>query len=222
MVYEISDKKRVFLESLALTLMILIIGFSIGFSIEFNRTNNIIDSYTYNEIEALDLKLQNYYYQIMDGQDCNSAIEQNFIFADNLYIKGLDIEKYVESNQLTDDIVREQKRYSLLKTELWLNSILLKNKCREPFDTVVYMFSHDPDSSYIVNKQKVISNVLKSVKEKKGNNIILIPLAGDMDLGIVDLQKKIYNITELPSIIINEKTILSGYNSENEILKYLK
>ncbi len=222
MVYEISDKKRVFLESLALTLIILIIGFSMGFYIEFNRTNKIIDSYNHHEIEALDLKLQNYYYQIMDSEACDSAIEQNFAFADDVYNKGLDIEKYVESNQLSQDIVREKRRYSLLKAELWLNSILLKEKCDRPFDTVVYMFAHDPGSNYIVNQQKIMSNILKSVKEDKGNKIILIPLAGDMDLGVVELQKRLYNITELPSIIINEKIILQGYNAEDKILSSLK
>lgn len=222
MVYEISEKKRVFLESLALTLIILIIGFSMGFYVEFSRTNKIIDSYNNNEIKALDLKLQNYYYQIMNLQACESAIAQNFIFADELYNEGLNIEKYLEYNQLSEDIVREKRRYSLLKMELWLNSILLKEKCDMPFDTVVYIFAHDPQSNYVVNQQKIISNVLKSVKEEKGNKIVLIPLAGDMNLGAVELQKRIYNITELPSIIINEKIVLAGYNPEDKILNYLQ
>lgn len=221
MVYEVNSKKKVFLDSLVLTLLVLIIGFSIGFYFEYFRTNKIIDNYRNNEIEALDLKLQNYYYQIMDRSSCDSAIAQNFVFADDLYDKGLEIEKFEEANQITDDILLEKRRYVLLKTELWLNTILLKEKCEDPFDTIVYLYSKDT-GSFSVSQQKVISNVLKSVKEKRGNRVILIPLAGDIGLGAVDLQMNIYNVTSLPSIIINEKIVLEGFHTEEEIESYLK
>ncbi len=221
MVYEVNSKKKVFLDSLVLTLLVLIIGFSIGFYFEYFRTNKIIDNYRNNEIEALDLKLQNYYYQIMDRSSCDSAIAQNFVFADDLYDNGLEIEKFEEANQITDDILLEKRRYVLLKTELWLNTILLKEKCEDPFDTIVYLYSKDT-GSFSVSQQKVISNVLKSVKEKRGNRVILIPLAGDIGLGAVDLQMNIYNVTSLPSIIINEKIVLEGFHTEEEIESYLK
>lgn len=199
----------------------MIIGIAIGFAFESYRTNKISDYYKDYEIEALDLKLQNYYYQIMDKASCNEAIRQNFIFADDIYNRGLELEKFEEANQLSDDLLREKKRYVLLKTELWLNSILLKEKCNQPFDTIVYIYSHDPRNSAKVAQQKIISNVLKSVKERKGNEVILIPIAGDLDLQAVDLQMRIYNITYLPSILINEKTVLDGFNTEKDILAHL-
>ena len=40
--------------------------------------------------------------------------------------------------------------------------------------------------------------------------------------GYFDLQLRKYNITYLPSIIINEKTVLEGFHSPDEIEKYLK
>lgn len=231
MVHEIiKSKYRVFLDATLLTLLILIIGFSFGIFVESYRTNKIANHYKDYEIEALDLKLQNYYYQIMDQSSCERAIEQNFIFADNLYKKGIELEKFEEANQITQDILMEKRRYVLLKTELWLNSILLKKKCENPFDTVVYLYSSEPTNNIKVAQQKVISNNLKTVKENQGNNIILLPIAGDMKLtdkqtdpklGIIDLQIKLYNIQELPAIVINEKTVLYGYNTEDEIESYL-
>lgn len=231
MVYKIIHTKfGIFYESLILTLMILVIGFALGMYVEYARTNKIVQSYKDYEVEALDLKLQNYYYQIMDQGSCKDAIEQNFIFADRLYTRGLELERSEEANQISDDLFREKKRYVLLKTELWLNSILLKKKCNNPFDTVVYMYSADPNNTAGVALQKVISNTLKTIKEKNGNNIILIPIAGDMRvgsekgdpyLGIVDMQRRIYNITYLPSIIINEKIILEGFNSPERIQSFL-
>jgi len=230
-VYKIRESKYgIFFESLVFTMLILIIGFSFGYMVESYRTNKIVDDYKDHEIEALDLKLQNYYYQIMDSSSCEKAIKKNFEFADDLYITGLEIEKFEQANQITDDIFREKKRYVLLKTELWLNSILLKEKCDKPFDTVVYFYSGDPTNNIKVAEQKVISNVLKTVKENNGNSVILLPIAGDLKkssndesltLGIVDLQMQIYNITTLPSILINEEVVLEGFHNVREIESYL-
>jgi len=223
MVYEImKTKSRIFLESLVITILILIIGFYIGMSIETYRTNKIVTYYKDYEIQALDLKLQNYYFQIMDESSCKQAIEQNFIFADDIYTQGLVLEKYEEANQISDDLFREKKRYVLLKTELWLNSLLLKQKCSNPFDTIVYFYSGDPKNSAQVAQQKILSNVLKTVKEDKGNTVVLLPIAGDLKLKAVDLQMKVYNIKTLPSVLINEKTILEGFHTEDEIKSYLK
>ena len=221
MVYKISEKQKIFFDVLVLAVLFMSIGFFAGFFTEVYRTGKVVENYKDNEIQALDLKLQNYYYQIMSKESCDAALTQNFIFADKLYSEGLKIEKYEEANQITADILLEKKRYVLLKTELWLNTILLKEKCNKELNTIVYFYSHDPPSNSVVATQKIISNVLRDVKDQKGNSVVLLPIAADMDLEIVNLQRKIYNITELPSILINEDVKLEGYSSEKEILSYL-
>ena len=173
------------------------------------------------EVDAFDLKLQNYYFQIMDSATCAKAIEQNFVFADKIYKTGLLLEQYEQSNELTDQIVLEKKRYVLLKIELWLNSILLKNKCNSSFHTVTYIYAHKSDMTKDA-EQTAVSDVLKQVKEDYGNKIILIPIGGDMGLDSVDMLLQIYNITYLPSVLIDEKYVLSGFYDKKEIEQYLK
>ncbi len=217
----IKGRYGVFVESFIIAIVIFLIGFSFGFFLENLRLNKIIDNYRDNEIGALDLKLQNYYYQIMNDNQCGFAVEQNFIFADKIYKEGLELEKYEEASQISDSIRIEKKRYVLLKTELWLNSLLLKKKCNNPFDTLVYFYSDDTSNPIITSKQKMISNTLLDLKEERGNQIILLPIAGDLDLDIVNLQRNSYNITFLPTILINEKYILTDFNSKEDIKKYL-
>ncbi|MCX6749365.1 MAG: hypothetical protein NTW17_01300 [Candidatus Pacearchaeota archaeon] len=221
MVYQIMNSKyRVFLETLILTLLILFLGFLLGMYIESSRTGKIIADYKNFEIGVLDLKLQNYYYQIMNKASCDVAIEQNFIFADKLYEEGLTIEKYEQGNKLTDDILLEKKRYVLLKTELWLNSILLKEKCKNPFHTVVYVYAQE--SNVLKDaEQRAISATLEGIKEEQGNKIVLIPIAGDLGLDAVSMQLKIYNVTYLPSVIIDEKYVIEGFAPEADFKKYL-
>lgn len=217
-----NSRFRIFLESAIISMLILIIGFSFGLYVESNRNDKIIENYKNYEIQALDLKLQNYYYQIMDSSSCKQAIEQNFQFAEDIYLTGLELEKFEELNQITDELLREKKRYSLLKTELWLNTLLLKKKCDASFDTIAYLYAGDPTNSRIVAEQKIISNVLKDLKKEKGNLLVLLPVAGDLGLNAVELQKRVHNVTRLPVIIINEEIVLEGFNSIDEIKKYLR
>jgi|TARA_B100000315_G_C14574531_1_gene587275 hypothetical protein len=217
----INNRFRIFVESFLITLVIFITGVSIGFYVENYRTSEIVEGYKLNEIRALDLKLQNYYYQIMDRGACESAIEQNFIFADQIYDEGLRLEQFEEANQVTDEILIEKKRYVLLKTELWINSILLKQKCNGDFDTVVYLYSNEPTNTFIVAQQKMISNILKDLKEEHGNKIILLPIAGDLKLNIINLQMEIYGVPSLPSIIINERYVLEGFHNQEELERYI-
>jgi hypothetical protein len=222
MVHQIvKSKHRVFAESLIITLLILSLGFLFGTYIESSRTSNVIENYKYFEIDALDLKLQNYYYQIMDKASCEEAIKQNFIFADEIYEQGLIIQRYEDGNKLTGDLLLEKKRYVLLKTELWLNSILLKEKCENPFHTVIYVYSQSSNTLKDA-EQTAISKTLKEIKEERGDEIVLIPIAGDLGLGSVDMQLRIYNVTYLPSLIIDEEHIIEGFKKKGEIEKYLE
>lgn len=218
----IKSKYRVFIETFILALLILFIGGLLGFYIEYSRLNALESDYRNFEVESLDLKLQNYYFQIMDRASCDEAIRQNFIFADDIYDKGLVIERYEEANQITDELKQEKKKYVLLKTELWLNSILLKEKCgNESFDTLVYLYSDVNNDKIKETQQAALSNVLREIKEEKGNKIILLPIAGNLGLNAIELQKRVYNVTYLPSIIINEKYVLDGFHTKEELESYL-
>jgi len=223
MVYKIAQSRdRIFVETLLLTLLILVIGFLIGIQVEQYRTNKVISDYKIFEVNALDLKLQNYYYQIMEDSSCDIAIEQNFIFADKIYNQGLVLEKYEEANELSKDILLEKKRYVLLKTELWLNSILLKKRCGNKVQTVVYIYSQNEKGELTKKaEQDAVSDVLRKIKEEKGNEIILIPIAGDLGLDTIEMQLQVYGIDYFPSIIINEENVLEGFHSKENISGYL-
>ncbi len=221
MVHKITTSKyKPFIETLVITILILCIGFFLGFFVESYRTGKIVESYKNFEVGALDLKLQNYYYQIMDSASCEKAIEQNFVFADKIYEKGLLIERYEESTDLTEELLLEKKKYVLLKTELWLNSMLLKEKCDKPFHTVVYLYSQEGNIAKKA-EQEAIADTLKQLKEKYQNEIILLPIAGNLGLEVVDLQMRVYDVEYLPSIIINEEHVLEGFQELEEFESYL-
>jgi hypothetical protein len=217
----IKSKYRIFTETLILTVLILIIGFAIGFFVESYRINDTYDYYKEFEIKALDLRLQTYYFETLDKSNCNKAIQENFIFADNLYNEGLLLERYEQVNQIKSDVLTEKKIYVLLKTQLWLNSIKLNEQCNSSIHTLVYVYLQNPDLIKEA-EQAAMSKTLTEVKDELNNTIILIPIAGDLQLEAVDMQLRTYNVTSIPSIIIDEKTVLYGFHNKTEIFSLLK
>ena len=222
MVYKIiNNRYRIFVESLILAVVIFLIGFSIGYYVENYRNSSIASDYKNYEVLAWDLRILSASLSSIDKIQCESAIKEELSISDKIYNTGLMLEKYEEASQLTDSLMNEKKSYGLLKTELWFDSILLKNNCNKPFDTIVYFYQGNPKSSSIVAEQKIISNVLSDIKKKYGNSVILLPIVADMDLASVNLQLSRYNISSVPAILINEQTNLQGFHSQSEIESHL-
>lgn len=220
MVYTIT-KKWIFLESLAVALVIFFVGISLGNYIEGLRSLSIINDLKQDEVSLLDLSLQEEFFKNLDETSCDIAIKNYFELSDKVYDVGLNLERYDEAEQLSERILQDKRKYVLLKINLWDNANVLKEKCGNHFDVLVYFYSSDAENNFIVSKQKIISNILLDIKEKRKNTLVLLPVAGDLDLGIVELNKEFYNIDELPSILINNKIILKEFSTIEKIESYL-
>ena len=64
--------------------------------------------------------------------------------------------------------------------------------------------------------------MLKEIKDKKGDEVLLIPLAGNMNISSVSLILGGYGLSEndLPVILINGKTKIKNIGSVQELEKY--
>ena len=66
-----------------------------------------------------------------------------------------------------------------------------------------------------------MSRVLLDVKEKNKDEVILIPIAADTNVNSVELLMKSYNVEKIPTIIINDKILVSELIKVEEIESYL-
>jgi hypothetical protein len=203
-----------------LTAIVFIIGVSVGVWLDVMRVQEIKESLTEIDISWNDARLLSVYLQTLmnDTESCNSALEANLDFNNRIYQEGLKIERYETSERFAPSLILENRRYALLQLQFWLNSINLKKLCNANYSTLVYFFSHDEN---IASEQNIQSAVLKDVKEKCGADLMLIPLPFNLDIITIDLVKKNYNITRTPSILINEKIVLQGLQSEKDLAKYI-
>jgi hypothetical protein len=216
----VKAQKDVFWKALILTVVVFLIGVFFGYLLEENRVNKIQDNFELLIIDWDDAESQSSYYQVLDEDFCDEAIVQNLKFGDEIYEKGLKLEEYESANRFLDKLDIEKKKYNLLKIKFFINSKILKEKCNADYEYLFYFYQDVDPNTDVKEKQRAMSRVLMDVKFELGDKIILMPLAADMDLGVVNILLDKYGVTEFPSIVIKESVRLDGVHTQEEILEF--
>jgi len=218
----VKTQKSAFWKALILTFVLFLLGVLLGIFIESTRIDNLEEKYENIEFQLLDSKLRTIFYQMIDEDFCDFAIDDNLKFSDMIYEEGRRIEIYDQFNKFGKDrLDREKKKYAFLKVEFWLNSLILKEKCNADYIHVLYFYEEDPSSSTINQEQKVQSNILMNLKEEYGADIVLIPLPTDFDIAIIGALIEINDIQRTPTILIEKSIKLEGIHTLEEIESFL-
>jgi hypothetical protein len=214
----LKSQKHVFWEALLVTILIFTIGIFFGILIEGNRMDTINEYYAQSEISLMDMII---YQDIVKSDDttCETLIESNIKFADKIYSEAVFLSRY-DDQQLTKGAELAQKRYSLLRTLLWMDIIKTQENCENDFNSVIYLYRQNTQDLTKKAEQKVWSKILGDLKEELGNEIILIPIGVvEEDISLNTIIKK-YEITELPAVIVNDHPI-TEISSKEDLKKYL-
>lgn len=217
------SQKHAFWQALVVALIFFNLGIFFGYILERNRIQKIDELYALSELESFDIKAQGDLLSLGEI-NCNSAIESNIKFANKIYDEAKLLQKYEDASRLTGALILRHKRYDLLRTQLWINSLILKKNCSAKFHNIVYLYEYADGNAKIEIKaeQNVLSRLLSELKEKYGDTILLIPIAGDNDFESINMLMKSYNVTKLPTILIDEKIKIETIEQAKEIEKYLK
>jgi len=214
-------QKDILLKAAVLTIIAFVAGISIGIWLDLSRVEVAKGRLTEIDLQWNDARLQSLFYQtITESEFCNAAIAANLEFNDRIYKEGQVIEQYELVNRFAPQLIKQKQRYALLQLQFWLNSIALKERCNASYTTLVYFYSHYNESATM--EQRLQSAVLADLKEKCGNRVLLIPLPYDLNIATVDMIKDAYNITQTPSILINESLLLSGLQSLPSLEEHIR
>jgi hypothetical protein len=200
--------KKVLLKTLVLTVLIFTIGLFAGILLDNIRLEGVKTRMT--EIDNLwnDARLlQSFIQRISDDNStsyCEFLLEENLKAGDKIYKEGSLVEEYEKTNRFTPTLVLEKERYALLDLQFWLNSIDLKRICNANYSTVIYFYSQYNRTV----EQNFQDRVLWELKQKCGPQIIYITFPADMDITTIEVIKNVYNITTVPSVLINESLVL--------------
>jgi len=215
----VKPQKDAFWKALVYTIIVFAIGVFFGYLLEENRVGKIEENFDTLVIDWDDAETQTSYYQTLDEEFCSFAVQQNFDFGDEIYEKGLQLDEYEAANRFLDRLDIEKKKYNLLKIKFYINSKIIKEKCNADYEYLFYFYLDDPNTD-IKEQQRVMSRVLGDVKNELGDEIILMPLAADMDLSVVEILKEKYGVQEYPTIVIKDSVRLTGVYTKEEILEF--
>lgn len=214
------NQKHVFWQALVLALIVFNLGVFLGYKLELSRNDRIAGLYAESEISLLDVKILSELYNI-EGLKCETVIQENINFANKVYEEAKLLTKYEDASRITEDIKLQHRKYDLLRTLFWINSIKIKTSCNATFHNLVYFYQYNNPSLEQKAMQNVFSKILGNVKEKYGNNVMLIPIAADNNVSAVNILVENYQIDTLPTILIDEKIKIEQITSEADLEKYL-
>jgi hypothetical protein len=203
----VTQSKTVFIQSLVVTIIVFLIGLTIGFVVESNRVDKTQIALINSEINLLDEQIRSQNIETFNIS-CDLAVANTFEFADRIYKEAQLLEKYDSSSKFTDELRIIHKRYDLLRTLLWMHSIEIKEKCPQHFHTVVYLFDYASEDIDQKAKQAAISRMLVDLKEAQGQSILLIPIASNLNLESIEIIKQKYGISKAPAVIIDENKVI--------------
>jgi len=208
-----ADKMNAYYKAGILTIIVFLLGAVFGIWLDNYRLSSIRETISQIDVNWNDARLLNVYFGMLGKNYCNLALEENLLYNDKIYKEGLEIEKAAEANRFTPELEQEERRYTLLQTQFWFNSQELKDKCNFTYNNVVHLYKQEDLTVGSDMDNKLQSSILMDLKEKCGNKIMLIPLAANLNLTIIDTITKQFNITTYPAIIVDEKTVFQGLTS---------
>ena len=217
----LKSRKHVFWEALVITAVIFVLGLLLGISYEASRADKINEYYIGSEFALMDTFI---FSEVIETEDisCDLLVESNFQFADDIYEKAKVIERYEASGRITEFTELAHKRYDLLRTFLWINSLKIKEKCGHDRDIIAYFYSYNTEDLAKQATQNVWSKILFDLKQEKGSDIILLPIAGDNNITSLEPMFDKYNVDTLPVLIINNKSVLTEVSSVESIKKIIE
>lgn len=210
----------VFLQALLLTIVVFIIGMYAGVVFEENKLSKVNAYFVASESSLIDVLAFN---QLIDASSvsCGELIDSNRNLLDRVYSEAVNLENYEKAGKITEGIKAEHKKYDVLRTFIWINSIKIQERCDANYSNVIYLYEYNQKDLTKKAEQNVWSKILSEVKEKKGDSMLLIPIAVDNELGSLNALISKYNITKYPAVIIDEKSVFNELTSPEDLDKYL-
>ncbi len=217
---KLGNPKNAFWEALLLAGIMFVLGLLLGVSFEARKLDDINQYYAKSEIFLMDIFVFN---NINDfgNLSCEKLIDSNIKFADTIYDEALLLEKYEQSGKISESMKLAHRKYDLLRTFLWTNTVKIKDKCESNFSYIVYLYEYDPDDLVKKATQRVWSEILFQLKQEKGNGVVLIPIAVNSNLTSLDYFIEKYEISDSPALIIDGRETVYKLDSVNQLKDYL-
>lgn len=200
--------------------IVFILGLNLGVFVESSNLNEIERAVISSEVELYDSNIRSSIIQDYPVS-CEKSIDNTFKLADKIYEEVILLENLDESSALVEGFFEMHKRYDLLRLQLWLDSSRIKTYCENEFNLIIYLYEYDSDDPEKLSLQNLYASITGDLKSNYRENVLLIPIAYNMDLNSLDIILENYNLENQTALIINDKYVITDAITYDEVIQYI-
>lgn len=160
------------------------------------------------------------YAQVMgndSGALCDFVSTSSESQSSRTYALSEKIRYYEQSNLLNADYQRIKDEYYVSNAALYLNARAMAKYCgTTPYRTVLFFYRVNSDCPECRAQGGILDTIVST-----HDNVRVFAFPADSNLSFVRLLVKHNNIRAVPSVVIDDSTVLSGLQSEEQLNKYL-
>ena len=192
--------KRRFALSLVLTSFVFLIGILVGYTLTSERTNYLEDIAYKQKLDYESLQLQSLYLDLSaTNASCsifNKILETSLNDVRDAQAK---IEFYILESS-AKSYIEIKREYLLAQIRYWLLNQRIKENCQAEHVSVLYFYSNEECTECGAQ-----STVLSYLKEKLKDKLLVFSIDADFrEESMVEILKQTYNITKIPSVVIED------------------
>lgn len=210
--------KSYYISGLKLGIFIILGLLLINYLIDQKRIDKLNEEFLENSWDMEDSRLFLLFTNFIKSEDSNSYCDllgERLIQIANTNTKFLDkLDEYEKVNIFSGDYKKLKTTFSLRNLELFFYYSDYKKSCKENVHYILYFYPNEQECLDC----KVQANILDNVRDKCKNTVVFA-FPSNSDVNVINLLVLRYNITQVPSIVIDGKEKLSGVISKENILK---
>jgi len=209
---------RIFLTSLVITVIVFVAGLLLGYNLDILRTTSILDELKGNELDTESYLVEQAFWESFGGDDCSFAQPRLTSISGQLGELGNILNSYEEKSIFeADEFAYLARRYFLLEINAYILEMDLKEECGLDNTVILYFYGTEDTASEtqgfildkLVGRGEGTVDVYSINQEFEGEPAI-------------DTLVLYYNITDVPTLIINGETRKEGLTSYAELLALIE
>src|SRR3989338_9725045 len=192
---------RKHLAALAITLIVFTIGVMIGLQVSDSRITAITNTARLQRAQFESLQLQYTFINTAQNASCaafKTALDENVYALGNAQTK---LESYIDDNQEEQEFAIAKREYMITELRYWLLAKQAEKMCGDEAVSVLFFYRRNQ----ICGDCGTQGIILTYLKETFNEKLLVFSLDADVEDPLITIIKGTYNITETPSIVIEEK-----------------
>lgn len=191
-------RKKVFITSFILSILIFGSGLFIGFWLDSYRSQGILDDLMQNELNTESYFISKQFVDVYGGKECEALgpVIENLKYLTGKI--GTKLVNYDEKKMMDNNLDYLKRKYFLSEIKFLLLLDDLEKECEKDYDVILFFYTKDDEDS---RKQ---GYVLNSLTKKYEDSLVILSFDKDYrDEPLIETLNLKYGIKESSTIIVN-------------------